>query len=68
MTVTLNGRATQLAGGVTVADLVARQVGDARRPGVAVALNGRVLPRHDWPDTRLSDGDAVEVLTASQGG
>lgn len=68
MRVTVNGRPTQLAGRVTVADLVARRVGDMRRPGVAVALNGRVLPRGAWPGTQLSDGDAVEVLTASQGG
>jgi sulfur carrier protein len=66
--VTVNGRPTQLAGGETVADLVARRVGDPRRPGVAVALNGRVLPRGAWPGTQLSDGDAVELLTASQGG
>lgn len=64
----LNGRPTRLRTGVTVAELVARQVGDPQRPGVAAALNGQVLPREAWPRTEVSDGDAVEVLTASQGG
>jgi sulfur carrier protein len=33
-----------------------------------VAVNGEVVPRHRWPATPLRDGDAVEILTAVQGG
>jgi sulfur carrier protein len=36
--------------------------------GIAVAVNGEVVPRGSWPDTRLTDGDRVEVVTAMQGG
>ncbi|HEV2310652.1 MAG TPA: sulfur carrier protein ThiS [Acidimicrobiia bacterium] len=36
--------------------------------GVAVALNEDVVPRGDWPRTRLRAGDRVEVLRAAQGG
>jgi sulfur carrier protein len=36
--------------------------------GVAVALNDSVVSRAEWPHTRLSQGDRVEVLTAVQGG
>jgi len=36
--------------------------------GIAVAVNGTVVPRSAWPATELRDGDAVEVLTAVQGG
>ncbi|MBV1849774.1 sulfur carrier protein ThiS [Catellatospora tritici] len=36
--------------------------------GVAVAVNGEVVRRADWPRHRLVDGDRVEVLTAVQGG
>ena len=36
--------------------------------GVAVALNGNVVRGTEWDRTPLSDGDAVEVLTAFQGG
>jgi sulfur carrier protein len=36
--------------------------------GIAVAVNGEVVPRSDWPGTTLADGDRVEVLSATQGG
>ena len=39
---------------------------DAR--GVAVALNGTVVPRQAWGDTRLKAGDDVEIVRARQGG
>ncbi|WP_245889012.1 sulfur carrier protein ThiS [Glycomyces artemisiae] len=41
-------------------------VTEARR-GIAAAVNGEVVPRSEW-DRALADGDAVEVLTATQGG
>jgi sulfur carrier protein len=59
----LNGEAREdLA---TITEAVAA-VTEARR-GIAVALNGEVVPRSEW-DRPLADGDAVEVLTATQGG
>jgi len=36
--------------------------------GVAVAVNGEVVPRSRWEAVALHDGDRVEVLTAAQGG
>jgi sulfur carrier protein len=66
VTVLVNGDGRDLADGATVADAVAAVTGQAR--GVAVAVNGEVVPRADWPRTRLRAGDRVEVLTASQGG
>jgi sulfur carrier protein len=63
---TVNGEYQILDGPASVADLVARLAGQHR--GVAVAVNGDVVPRSAWPDRALADGDAVEVLTAVQGG
>jgi sulfur carrier protein len=60
---TVNGAARDLPDGSTVGDVV----GPPRR-GVAVAVNGEVVPRTGWPATPLRDGDRVEVLTAAQGG
>jgi len=40
----------------------------APRSGVAVAVDGEVVPRADWGRHRLADGANVEVLTAVQGG
>lgn len=39
--------------------------GDTR---VATALNGRFIPVSERPQTSLSAGDRLEVLTAMQGG
>jgi sulfur carrier protein len=36
--------------------------------GVAVAINGIVVPRAAWPSTHLSAGDQVEIVRARQGG
>ena len=66
MTIVVNGDQTPIPDGVSVAQLVARLT-DARR-GVAVAVNGEVVPRSAWADTGLAAGDRVEVLTAAQGG
>jgi sulfur carrier protein len=64
--VTVNGSATELADGATVATLVAERSGGHDR--VAVALNGDVVPRSRWTATPLSPGDRLEVLAPTAGG
>lgn len=66
MTITVNGTPAELA--PSVADLLAVRLGDRRPHGIAVAVNEEVVPRDDWPRRRLADGDAVEIVTAVQGG
>lgn len=39
---------------------------DAR--GVAVAIDGEVVPRAEWSRLKIPEGAHVEVLTAMQGG
>ncbi len=66
MQVTVNGEDTELTADTTVADLVTARSGAHDR--VAVALNGDVVPRSSWPETRISPGDALEVLAPTAGG
>jgi sulfur carrier protein len=66
MTVVVNGERRELHHEATVADVV-RLLVEAER-GVAVALDGEVVPRGAWATTRLRDGHHVEVLRAVQGG
>jgi len=66
MKVVVNGSSQALPDGSTVADVVRVVTRVAR--GVAVAVNGEVVPRAGWPGAALRDGDQVEVLTAAQGG
>jgi sulfur carrier protein len=62
----LNGQPDACAAGETVADLLGRL--GLRRDGVAVALNGEVLPRSAWPARALRAGDRVELIHAVGGG
>jgi sulfur carrier protein len=41
------------------------QLGSRR---VAVELNGAIVPRSAWPQTRLADGDRLEIVHAIGGG
>ncbi|WP_067495928.1 sulfur carrier protein ThiS [Actinoplanes sp. TFC3] len=66
MRVTINGQHTTVEPSSTVEGLV-DGVTQARR-GVAVAVNGEVVPRSAWSAATLREGDRVEVLTAAQGG
>ncbi len=68
MNVTVNGAPDGLPDGATVADVLRAATGSPAPRGIAVALNGTVVRRADWPTVRLSEGDRVEVLTATQGG
>jgi sulfur carrier protein len=66
MLVMVNGTERELADGSTVADALAAI--DAPPRGIAVALDGEVVPRADWTETVLPPGGRIEVLTAVQGG
>lgn len=66
MIVTVNGEERRLPADSTVASLVEELSPPSR--GVAVAINGHVVPRGEWPATALQDGARVEVVAAIQGG
>jgi sulfur carrier protein len=62
MNINVNGRLQVVEAGTTLQSLV------SSGRGVAVALNGAVVPAPSWESTPLSENDAVEVVTAHQGG
>ena len=66
MQVWINGEQRELADGASVRDALA--VLGAPENGIAVAVDGEVVPRAGWPSVALADGARVEVLTAVQGG
>jgi sulfur carrier protein len=66
MPITLNGRPHELAGAPTVDELI--ETLSVKANQVAVALNGEVVRRREWPATRVRDGDVVEVVRAVGGG
>jgi sulfur carrier protein len=66
MKIMVNGEPQLVDDGTTVAVLATRVLD--RPKGVAVAVNGEVVPRSEWAGTALCDDDEVEVVTARQGG
>ncbi|GAA2078435.1 sulfur carrier protein ThiS [Streptomyces albiaxialis] len=66
VTVSVNGEARAVPDGLALDRLVATF--STAPSGVAAAVNEDVVPRGRWADTRLGEGDRVEILTAVQGG
>jgi len=64
--IALNGEQIALGPGATVKTVVEQLASGAA--GIAVALNGEVVPRSAWASTELGANDRVEVLSAAQGG
>jgi sulfur carrier protein len=66
--IVLNGQRSDVRAGETVAAVLARLGLDEDARGVAVAVDGEVVPRATWASFAMPDGAHVEVLTAMQGG
>lgn len=63
----VNGQDEPL-GVATLAALLEEKAVDTGQRGIAVALNGAIVPRAAWTQTKLSAGDNVEIVRARQGG
>jgi sulfur carrier protein len=66
-TIRINGESEALSA-ATLDALLAEKAIDTGQRGIAVALNGAVVPRAAWAATALSPGDSVEIVRARQGG
>jgi sulfur carrier protein len=64
----VNGERADIPAGETVAAVLSRLGLEADARGVAVAIDGEVLPRACWGTFALAEDARVEVLTAMQGG
>jgi sulfur carrier protein len=65
-TIRVNGKDETVAASTVAELLLAR--GIERPKGVAVALNGSVVPAASWRATKLGDGDVVEIVRPFGGG
>lgn len=68
MRIVLNGEQREVDESASVRDAVAASGAPGEARGVAVALDGEVVPRGRWDQTPLADGQRVEVVQAVQGG
>jgi sulfur carrier protein len=63
----INGVEAEVAAATIVDLLVARGIDPGAR-FLAVALNGEVVRRAEWPRQALSTGDSIEIVRPLQGG
>ncbi|MBV9212240.1 MAG: sulfur carrier protein ThiS [Actinobacteria bacterium] len=68
MRVVVNGDPRELPDRATVADAVAAAGAAPDGRGVAVAIDGEVVPRGRWEATAVEAEQRIEVLQAVQGG
>ncbi|HEY7651907.1 MAG TPA: sulfur carrier protein ThiS [Methylomirabilota bacterium] len=66
MTVTVNGKPMELPDGLSIDGLLAHL--KVRREFTAVALNREVAQRSRYAETKLQDGDKVEIVHPMGGG
>ena len=66
MRLTVNGTVREAPEGLTITEFLLHHAGTT--DGVAVAVDGEIVHRGDWPGYRLDDGQAVELVAAMQGG
>lgn len=66
MTIEVNGAPREIRDGTSVAELIRELTGAER--GTAAVVDGEVVPRSAWATTTLRAGQAVELVTAVQGG
>ncbi len=64
----LNGESADIQPGQTLAGVLAGLGLSVQARGVAVAVDGEVVPRAGWETYALAENARVEVLTAMRGG
>ena len=62
----LNGEATSLPETSTLSALLEQQGYQTQK--IAVAINGAFVPRSQYAETTVNDGDEIEVIQAVGGG
>ena len=62
----VNGQIRRVESGVNVTSLLESLELAGKR--VAVEKNGQIVPRSRYAETRLADGDALEIVVAVGGG
>ncbi len=64
----VNGEPSTVAAGDPLIAVLAALGVEPDTRGIAVAVDGEIVPRAQWGEFAVADGARVEVLTAMQGG
>jgi len=68
MIIQVNGQPREVAPPVRLSDVLDLPEGTTTPGGMAVAVNGEVIPRSQHATVELTEGARVEIVTAVQGG
>ncbi|HTX33034.1 MAG TPA: sulfur carrier protein ThiS [Solirubrobacteraceae bacterium] len=68
MRVIINGELHELDADASLTDAISALRDPREGRGLAAALDGEVVPRGRWSETRLSEGARIELVVAVQGG
>ena len=68
MRLTVNGKPFDSQAKWKLTEVLLQVSGQRDPEGTAVALNEEVVPRGQWAETELQDGDRIEILGAVSGG
>ena len=68
MIIHVNGQPREVIPPVRLRDVLDLPHGATTPRGIAVAVDGQVIPRSQHADTELKEGARVEIVTAVQGG
>jgi sulfur carrier protein len=66
--VKVNGESKEFDREMNVLELLQRLDIKLRDVGLAVALNGEVVPKSEYEKTLISDGDSIEIVQLVGGG
>ena len=66
MKVQVNNKEVELTTGNTISTLATQQ--DLPRHGLAIALNNRMIPRSQWAEQEIQNGDSLVIIKAACGG
>lgn len=68
MIIHVNGQPREVVPPVRLSDVLDLPEGAPTPRGVAVAVNGEVIPKSRYAGTQLTEGARVEIVKAVQGG
>lgn len=66
LTLSLNGETLQLHEAINLSLLLEQQGFQAQK--IAAAINGEFVPRSQYAQTAISDGDEIDIIQAVGGG
>ena len=67
MTISVNNQTLEIEAPTMLSVLVFNQLGENSK-GIAVAVNGQVIPKTSWQETAVSENDDILIIKATQGG